>query len=209
MNKQDLQDVRKETDDVIKDILPEFRDDDFKDLKLSPQQLRFCYEYVYAEFDAGIAYQVAYSETDKVKSRVRGKKLLKIPEISKCYNRIIDLVWDEAQRTLPLKLMKSLQTVEQFDIFDFYDNTMRPRRLEDIAPEKRKLINNIEIMLDRNGVPHYTYDLPNKNKNASVMMELLKIRQFTKQDDGEQSDTMKEAREIRSKIFDSLPEGII
>jgi len=66
------------------------------------------------------------------------------------------------------------------------------------------MINNVNMMLDRDGGVHITYDLPDKRKTTSTMLEIIKLRsETTKDKEGTINDM--ETREMIDSIFSKAP----
>lgn len=194
-----MSDLAEYAKEEIQSIIPEYDDSVFADIKLKPDEILFVYKYVACNFDGVQAYKAVYGD-DHRKALSQSKKLLSRKDIQTAYNRLLDMIWDEACTILPVQLLADLNQVKDIDVADYYDDDGYPIPLNQIPKEKRKLINNITIMLDRNGTRHYTYDLPDKRKVTSTMLEIIKLREASNRDKDDFSND-REAQEMVRNIF--------
>lgn len=198
MNKDDTEYLSVVTEQ-IKDLIPEYSEESFKGLGLTPQEIAFCFEYINGDFDGVAAYERVYG-CDRKHAVIGARKYVARKDIQNGYNILLDEVWEVAQNILPLQLLSDLNAVRSMDIFDYYYSDGTPRPLEEIPAEKRKLIDGIELMLDKQGVAHTNYKLPDRRKTAGTMLELIKIRSFNQNGKGEAGSDA-EAKAMRDKIF--------
>lgn len=197
--KPEQNDITEYVKGEIKEILPEYDEKVFEDIKLQPEEILFVYKYVSNNFEGVTAYKQVYGEDHK-KALMGSKRLLARKDIQTAYNRLLDLIWDEACTVLPVQLLSDLNKIRDLDLLDYYDDSGYPIPLSEIPREKRLLINNIQIMLDKQGMQHYTYDLPDKRKVTSTMLEIIKLREASNKDKDEMSND-KEAQEMVRSIF--------
>jgi len=191
----------------IKTILPDYDDDLLTELKLEPLEILFVYKYVSNNFDGLAAYKEVYG-VDQKQALPRYKKLLSNEKIKSGIDKLLDMIWDEACSVLPVQLLQDLNELRNLDIFDYYFSDGSPRPLDSISPAKRKMINNVNMMLDRDGGVHITYDLPDKRKTTSTMLEIIKLRsETTKDKEGNINDM--ETREMIDSIFSKAPAKVL
>lgn len=183
----------------IQVMIPEYQEEAFDDLQLKPQEILFVYKYVSDGFDGIQAYKDAFGVEHRA-ALASSKKLLARKDIQTAYNRLLDLIWAEACNILPIQLLSDMNKIRDLDPLDYYDDSGEPRPLSSIPEDKRKLINNVEIMLDRMGGVHYRYDLPDKRKVTSTMLEIIKLRDQTGSK-GEEIADMRETKALVKSIF--------
>ena len=166
----------------IQEMVPSYNEDDFKGLDLKPTDIAFCYGYISHNFDGIDAYIEVFGG-EKKNAVVKSRKLLTTENIQRAITILMDRIWQEAQNVLPLQLLGDLNEVRSIDVADYYDNNGIPKPLDQIPPAKRRLIDGIEMLLDKQGMVHTNYKLPDKRKVASTMLELIRIRSEAKKDE--------------------------
>lgn len=191
----------------IQEILPQFSEDRYKDIGLQPKEILLAYHYILNDNNISQAYIEVYGgTTSPAIAKTAGNKIMKKAGFSKAIDMITDEVWKQSLNVLPLKLLRELNTIAALDVFDYYYDNFTPRKLSDIPYEKRKLINNIEMVIDKQGIIHPSYSLPDKRKVAATLLEILKAKGLTKtEDDGDTGSSQLEAKAMRDRIFQNLP----
>lgn len=190
------------------EIMPEFNEERFKGMSLQPKELLFCYHVLLNDGDIAVAYKEVFGEQSPVIAKSKGNKIARKAEFKKATDIFIDEIWKQSVKILPLKMMKDLEATREMVISDFYNDDMTPKPLSQIPLEKQKLINNVVLQLDKQGIPHYMYDLASRGRGANTMLELLKAKGLSSVDDTKSSsDSAKEAAEMRNKIFLGVTSG--
>ena len=122
-------------------------------------------------------------------------------------SKLQEQIFNYALQSLPLALLQDIQQIRNLDPLDYYTADGQARMLDAIDPEKRKLIESVEhIINNRTGEIVVRYTLPSKTNTTKMMIELLKLRDMSKGGEGSQSlsDAMRTAQETRNRIFQSI-----
>lgn len=190
------------------EIMPEFNEERFKEVSLQPKELLFCYHVLLNDGDIAVAYKEVYGEPSTVIAKSKGNKIARKPEFKKATDIFMDEIWKQSVKILPLKMMKDLEAAREMVVSDFYNDDLTPKPLSQIPIEKQKLINNVVLQLDKQGLPHYMYDLASRSRSANTMLELLKAKGLSKTDEAKGvSDSAREATEMRNKILLGVTDG--
>lgn len=200
---EDDKELKLQVQEEIAEILPDTKDEVFEGLSLSPQEALFAFHYVELN-DVVDAYKMSFGTTDYKKSLSQGTKLSKKKDIVEACKRLRDAIWERSQQILPIKLLQNIEAIQNLDPLDFYDAFGDARPLDSIPAEKRKLINNVTIMVNsKTGERYMLYDLPNKASVTKVLLDLIKVRNET---GGvtEDRNTMAEAQAKVNEIFGNL-----
>jgi len=162
----------------IQEIIPEHDPDLFKSIKITPQEILFCYNYVETN-DAIDSYKRAYG-CDHKTALSKGRALSNKHHVVEACKVLRDEIWERAQSVLPLKLLQGIQEIQDLDVLDYYEADGRARMLDSIPQAKRRLIENVSFTVNnKTGGVILSYTLPSKNKVSALLMELLKIRAET------------------------------
>lgn len=202
MNDDDKE-LQAQVQEQIAEILPDNADAAFEGLSLTPQETLFAFKLVETN-DNIEAYKLAYGVSDYKKCLTQGSKLAKKRDVIEACKRLREEIWLRAQEILPLTLLQDLEAIRNLDILDYYDATGQAKMLDAIPVEKRKLINNINIMVNsKNGEKYITFDLPNKASVTKTLLDLIKVRVETGSNK-EDTNTMKEAQDKVNEIFSKI-----
>jgi len=199
----DDKELQAQVQEQIAEILPDNTDEAFEGLSLTPQETLFAFKLVETN-DNIEAYKLAYGTSDYKKALTQGSKLAKKRDIIEACKRLRESIWERAQEILPLTLLQDLEAIRNIDILDYYDASGQAKMLDAIPTEKRKLINNINIMVNsKNGEKYITFDLPNKASVTKTLLDLIKVRAETG-GTKEDTNTMKEAQDKVNEIFSKI-----
>lgn len=200
---EDDKELQAQVQEQIAEILPDNTDEAFEGLSLTPQETLFAFKLVETN-DNIEAYKLAYGTSDYKKALTQGSKLAKKRDIIEACKRLRESIWERAQEILPLTLLQDLEAIRNIDILDYYDASGQAKMLDAIPTEKRKLINNINIMVNsKNGEKYITFDLPNKASVTKTLLDLIKVRAETG-GTKEDTNTMKEAQDKVNEIFSKI-----
>lgn len=209
-------------DGVEKEIqayLPEYDNKLVEGLALSPVEIAFIYYYIESNFSEAEAYDRAFGEKNKYQAKYKGQKLLKRPNMQEGLNRILGEVWRESVRKLPHQVMESYQKVLDLDVCDYYDDDGMAKPLSEIPKEKRKLITNIEyVMNSKSGTVYPRYELPDKKESLAALFSLIKLHKELIADDQADSGAAEAAKkrdeifnmvdDVEIKTLDKIEEGV-
>ena len=190
----------------IHEIIPSYNEDDFKEFHITPEETLFLYKYSETN-DAPKAFQIVFGEPNYTKCRSQASKLLKRKEMQSALSKLQEQIFNYALQSLPLALLQDIQQIRNLDPLDYYEADGTARLLDAIDPEKRKLIESVEhIINNKTGEIVVRYTLPSKTNTTKMMIELLKLRDMSKGGEGSQSlsDAMRTAQETRNRIFQSI-----
>lgn len=202
MNEDDKE-LQAQVQEQIAEILPDNTDAAFEGLSLTPQETLFAFKLVETN-DNIEAYKLAYGTSDYKKALTQGSKLAKKRDVVEACKRLREEIWSKAQEILPLTLLQDLEAIRNIDPLDYYDATGQAKMLDAIPTEKRKLINNINIMVNsKTGEKYITFDLPNKASVTKTLLDLIKVRAETG-GTKEDTNTMKEAQYKVNEIFSKI-----
>lgn len=202
MNEDDKE-LQAQVQEQIAEILPDNTDAAFEGLLLTPQETLFAFKLVETN-DNIEAYKLAYGTSDYKKALTQGSKLAKKRDVVEACKRLREEIWSKAQEILPLTLLQDLEAIRNIDPLDYYDAAGQAKMLDAIPPEKRKLINNINIMVNsKTGEKYITFDLPNKASVTKTLLDLIKVRAETG-GTKEDTNTMKEAQDKVNEIFSKI-----
>lgn len=202
MNNDD-KDLQIQIQDQIAEILPDNADGAFEGLSLTPQETLFAFKLVETN-DNVEAYKLAYGTSDYKKCLAQGSKLAKKRDVVEACKRLREEIWSKAQEILPITLLQDLEAIRNIDILDYYEADGEAKMLNAIPVEKRKLINNINIMVNsKNGEKYITFDLPNKASVTKTLLDLIKVRAETG-GNREDTNTMGEAQAKINEIFGNI-----
>lgn len=201
-----MNDLSEFVESEIHEILPALNVEDYKEFHITPEETLFVYKY--AELaDAGKAHQIVFGGDNYTKARSAGAKLLKRKDIQDALNRMQEQIFDYALKSLPLALLQDIQNIRNLDPLDYYHADGTARMLDAIEPEKRKLIEAVEhIINNKTGEVIMRYTLPSKTGVTKIMLDLLRIKDMSKGSNGDASisDSLKTAAEIRGKVFANI-----
>lgn len=202
MNEDDKE-LQAQVQEQIAEILPDNTDAAFEGLSLTPQETLFAFKLVETN-DNIEAYKLAYGTSDYKKALTQGSKLAKKRDVVEACKRLREEIWSKAQEILPLTLLQDLEAIRNIDPLDYYDAAGQAKMLDAIPTEKRKLINNINIMVNsKTGEKYITFDLPNKASVTKTLLDLIKVRAETG-GTKEDTNTMKEAQDKVNEIFSKI-----
>lgn len=197
-------DISEDVKQEIQEYLPEYDTKLIEELNIKPLEIAFIYYYIEANFKEADAYQKAFQEDNKAMARYKAKRLLKRPEIQEALNRILGEVWRESVRKLPHQVMESYQKVLDMDVSDYYDDDGMAKPLSEIPLERRKMIINVEyVMNSKTGMVYPRYDLPDKKESLAALFSLIKLHKELIGDDSDKGNTS-EAAKKRDEIFNSV-----
>lgn len=187
--------------DQIQEYIPEYNNDDFKELELSPQEILFAYLNVKYS-DAPKAYSEAFGASYKV-ALVQGKKLEKSPKIREATGILYDEIWKEAMAVLPIRLMRDLESIRNLNVASY----MRGNRFklpEELTEEQQKMLEGIEFQTNnKTGETLLVYKFPSKNTVYAKYLDLIKVqKESTRDKDAVATD--KEAADIVKGIFGNI-----
>jgi len=187
----------------IAEILPDSTDETFEGLSLAPQEVLFAFKLV--ELNDNIeAYKLSYGVSDYKKCLTQGSKLAKKKNIVEACKRLREAIWQRAQEILPITLLQDIESIRNLDILDYYEADGTARMLDAIPAEKRKLINNVNRMVNsKTGESYLLFDLPNKNTVTKTLLDLIKVRAETGSN-REDTNTMGEAQAKINEIFGNI-----
>ena len=199
----DDKELKLQVQEQIAEILPDNTDETFEGLHLTPQEILFAFRLV--ELNDNVeAYKMAFGTIDYKRALAQGAKLAKKRDIVEACKRLRDDIWQRAQQVLPVTLLKNLEAIQNIDPLDYYEADGSAKMLDAIPIEKRKLINNVTLIMNsKTGERYWMYDLPNKASVTKVLLDLIKVRAET---GGvtEDKNTMAEAQAKVNEIFGSL-----
>lgn len=190
----------------IHEIIPSYNEDDFKEFHITPEETLFLYKYSELS-DAPKAFQIVFGEPNYTKCRSQASKLLKRKEMQSALSKLQEQIFNYALQSLPLALLQDIQQIRNLDPLDYYTADGQARMLDAIDPEKRKLIESVEhIINNKTGEIVVRYTLPSKTNTTKLMLDLLKVKEMSKGSNGDASlsDAMKAAQETRNRVFSSI-----
>lgn len=182
----------------IQECIPEYNNEAFRELGLSPQEILFTYLNVkYA--NATKAYEEAFGVEYKV-ALTKGKKLEKEQRIKEATMTLYDEIWEEAVHALPIMLMRELESVRSLNIAS-YMNGDRFKNPEELTEEQQRLIEGITFQVNaRTGETLLVYQFPSKSAVYSKYLDLIKLYKESNVDK-EKQNTDREAAEMVKGIF--------
>jgi len=198
-----MAEIALENEAEIKAVLPEYSNALVEDLGLSPAEIIFVYYYIESSFDGAAAYMKAFQIENKYTAKFLAKKLIARPNIQQAYQRILGEVWRSAVVRLPHRVMQQYENIVELDLLDFYNDANEARILSEIPKDKRKLIENIEyVMNSKTGATYVRYVLPTKEKALAALLALIKLHGEIGGDStkGNDIDAEKKRREIFSSV---------
>jgi hypothetical protein len=203
--------LKAENDEILTSVLPDFMSAGIDSLNLTPQEVRYIYEYIASGMNnATDAYSVAYGEPNKTKCRLHAKTLLKKPTIITGIDTMLSLFWQKAEKILPLQLLAQLEASMTYSLGDFYMPDMSIKPLDQIPLNKQQLIRNRTVTINnKSGEVIYGYELQDKSAAIASLMNLIKVKTSISESSGDgskENDTFNEAREIRNRIFNAIPQ---
>ena len=187
--------------DQIQEFIPEYDNEDFKDLGLNPQEILFAYLNVKLS-DPVKAHMEAFGTTYKV-ALVQGKKLEKSPKIKEATAILYEEIWQEAMAVLPIRLMRDLENIRNLNIASYMAGD-RFKLPEDLTEEQQLMLEGIEFQTNnKTGETLLVYKFPSKNTVYSKYLDLIKVQKESTKDKDTQA-TDKEAAEMVKNIFGNL-----
>lgn len=201
MNQEDKE-LQEMVTDEIRDILPDYSDDTFKGIDITPQECMFAYHLLESN-NATTSYQSAFG-ADYKKAMVNGKRLEKKPCIQEALKVLRDKVWQSAMETLPLRLLSDLEAVRTTNLADYYKNE-RAIPFDMLDEKHQRMITDIEYIINpKTGEILVKYKFGNRDSVYSKYLELIKLYKETNTGK-EDISSDKEAREKIAEIFGKKP----
>ena len=202
MNEDDKE-LQLQVQSEIAEILPDSTDETFEGLSLTPQEVLFAFKLVETN-DNVEAYKLSFGTSDYKKCLAQGSRLAKKKDIIEACKRLREEIWSRAQEILPITLLQDLEAIRNIDPLDYYEADGQAKMLDAIPVEKRKLINNINIMVNsKTGERYILFDLPNKASVTKTLLDLIKVRAETG-GNREDTNTMGEAQAKINEIFGNI-----
>jgi hypothetical protein len=206
LDKEETALLKAENDEILTSVLPDFMSSGIDSMGLTPQEVRYIYEYIASGMNnATDAYSTAYGEDNKTKCRLHAKALLKKPTIIAGIDTMLSLFWKKAEKILPLQLLAQLEASMTYSLSDFYMPDMSIKPLDQIPLAKQQLIRNRTVTINnKSGAVIYGYELADKSAAIASLMNLIKVKTTITEASGEgtkDGDSMAEARAMRDAIF--------
>ena len=156
------------------------------------------------------AMREAFPEIDEKQYRKYANKLLEKPAIKKEVGIQVEKILNSDVARAPALLLKETERALDYDLLDFYTEDGDARPLNEIDPDKRKLIASITyITNNKTGIIKPVYNLISKEKSLdrlnSIVELLTKTRAAIGPGDGDPG--QESARAMRDKIFNQVDES--
>jgi hypothetical protein len=200
MNREDTE-LLDQVQEQIQEFVPEYNNEDFKDLGLTPQEIFFAYLTV-KHNNPTQAYEEAFGVPYKT-ALVQGKKLEKNPKIKEAIAILYDEIWKEAMAVLPIRLLRDLESIRTLNVASYMAGD-RYKNPEDLTEEQQLMLEGIEFQTNnKTGETLLVYKFPNKGTVYSKYLELIKMQRETTKEK-ESTATDREAADMVKSIFGGL-----
>lgn len=202
MNREDTE-LLDQVQEQIQEFVPEYNNEDFKDLGLTPQEIFFAYLTVKYN-NPTQAYEEAFGVPYKT-ALIQGKKLEKNPKIKEAIAILYDEIWKEAMAVLPIRLLRDLESIRTLNVASYMAGN-RFKNPEDLTEQQQLMLEGIEFQTNnKTGETLLVYKFPNKGTVYSKYLELIKMQRETTKEK-ESSATDREAAEMVKSIFGGILE---
>jgi len=184
--------------ETIQDCIPDYDNDNFKELGLSPQEILFTYLNVRYN-DAVRSYKEAFGEDHKT-ALTKAKKLENSPKIKEATAMLYDEIWESAIHALPTMLLSELERVRNLNVASFMAGD-RFKNPEELTEQQQLMIEGIQFQINnKTGETLIVYQFPSKSAIYSKYLDLIKLYKESNKDK-EQLNTDREAADMVKSIF--------
>ena len=184
--------------ETIQDCIPDYDNDNFKELGLTPQEILFTYLNVRYN-DAVRSYKEAFGEDHKT-ALTKAKKLETSPKIKEATAMLYDEIWESAIHALPTMLLSELERVRNLNVASFMAGD-RFKNPEELTEQQQLMVEGIQFQINnKTGETLIVYQFPSKSAIYSKYLDLIKLYKESNKDK-EQLNTDREAADMVKSIF--------
>lgn len=187
--------------ETIQECIPEYDNENFKELGLTPQEILFTYLNVRYN-DPVQSYKEAFGADHKT-ALAKAKKLEQSAKIKEATAMLYDEIWESAIHALPTMLLSELERVRNLNVASFMAGD-RFKNPDELTEAQQMMLEGIQFQINnKTGETLIVYQFPSKSAIYSKYLDLIKLyKESTK--DKEQTNTDREAADMVKSIFSQV-----